>query len=207
MPEQDVRDDEPILSVVVGMAAQFRLLGELEVRVGDRVVEVGHTRQRCVLVALLVDANCLVPVDQLIDRVWADCPPLRARSVLYNYLSRLRQVLAAADDVHIAHQPGGYVLAVDPLAVDLHRFQHLTDRAGSADSDADALALLERALGLWRGEVLTTVDTPWLNAVRNNLDGKRFAVELDRNDLALRQGHHARLLADLVAAVTAHPLD
>lgn len=189
------------------MATLFRLLGELEVRVDDRVVEVGHSRQRCVLVALLVDANRPVPVDHLIDRVWADHPPLRARGVLYNYLSRLRHVLVAADDVRIAHRPGGYVLAVDPLAVDVHRFQHLTDQARAADNDVDALALFEQALGLWRGEVLATLDMPWLNAVRTNLDGKRLAAELDRNDIALRHGHHARLLADLFAAATTRPLD
>lgn len=196
-----------MINRAVAMAVKFRLLGELEVRIDDRVVEVGHSRQRCVLVALLVDANCPVPVDHLIDRVWADRPPLRARGVLYNYLSRLRHVLVTANDAQIAHQPGGYVLAVDPLAVDMHRFQHLTDQARTADNDADALALFERALGLWRREVLPTLDTPWLNAVRTNLDGKRLAAELERNDLALRLGHHARLLAGLAAATTARPLD
>jgi DNA-binding SARP family transcriptional activator len=45
-----------------------------------------------------------VSIEQLMDRVWAERPPQRAREVLYSYLSRLRQALAAVDDVHIFHR-------------------------------------------------------------------------------------------------------
>src|SRR6266550_4257981 len=40
---------------------EFRLLGELEVRAGGRVVEVGLPRQRAVLAVLAVDAGRPVP--------------------------------------------------------------------------------------------------------------------------------------------------
>ena len=76
------------------MAAEFRLLGGFEARIDGRLVWVGHARQRCVLVALLVDVNRVVSVDQLVDRVWADRRPQRARGAPYNYLSRLRRILA-----------------------------------------------------------------------------------------------------------------
>jgi len=89
------------------MAVEFRLLGDVEVRIDGQPVEVGHIRQRCVLVALLVDANRPVPVDQLVDRVWADRVPQRARNAVAGYLSRLRQVLAGTDEARIVRQPLG----------------------------------------------------------------------------------------------------
>jgi DNA-binding SARP family transcriptional activator/tetratricopeptide (TPR) repeat protein len=189
------------------MPVEFRLLGAVEVRIGGRVLDVGHARQRCVLVALLVEANRPVPVDELVDRVWARQLPQHPRGALYGYLARLRQVLAATNDVRIARQPGGYVFTVDPMAVDLHRFRRLIAQARAADGDQDAAALFEEALGLWRGEAFATLDTPWLNTVRTALDRQRLTAELDRNDLALGRGQHAALLGDLSAGAAADPLN
>jgi DNA-binding SARP family transcriptional activator len=189
------------------VAVEFRLLGDIQVRVGGHAAPVGHARQRCVLAVLLVDANHPVPVDQLVDRVWADRPPQRANSTLSGYMSRLRQILAAADGVRIGREPGGYLLAADPMTVDLHRFGQLTAQARAADDADAALARYEQALALWRGEAFATLDTPWLNLVRERLDRQRLAAELDRNDLALTAGRHTALLDGLSTTAAAHPLD
>jgi DNA-binding SARP family transcriptional activator len=69
------------------MAVEFRLLGDVEVRTDGRRLDTGHARQRSVLVALLVDVNGPIPVDQLLYRVWADHPPYRSRNALAGYLS------------------------------------------------------------------------------------------------------------------------
>ncbi|WP_158102695.1 AfsR/SARP family transcriptional regulator [Lentzea kentuckyensis] len=180
---------------------EFGLLGDVEVRVGGRVVDVGHSRQRCVLVALLVEANRLVPVDVLVDRVWGEQVPHRARNAVAGYVSRLRQVLP--DEVSIVGRQGGYVLTVDPMTVDLHRFTGLLERARVTPD----VGLLNDALGLWRGEPFSTLDTPWLVTVRSALEARRLAALLDRNDLALEQGRHTELLAELDATAAAFPLD
>ncbi|MFJ1551200.1 SH3 domain-containing protein [Streptomyces sp. NPDC088246] len=57
---------------------EFRILSTLEVRVGGRLVPLGHTRQQCVLAALLIDANRPVSADRLLYRVWGDRAPRRA---------------------------------------------------------------------------------------------------------------------------------
>jgi DNA-binding SARP family transcriptional activator/tetratricopeptide (TPR) repeat protein len=196
----------PAGRAVVQMAVEVRVLGAVEAHVDGRPVDLGHARQRCVLVALLVDADRPVPVDQLLDRVWGDRLPLRARAALYSYLSRLRRVLAAVGGAGIVRQPGGYLLTVDPMAVDLHRFRRLVARARESTDDV-AAALLAEALALWRGPAFARLDTPWLNAVRAALDRERLAAELDRNDLALRLGTHAAVLAELSAGAAAYPLD
>ncbi|HLU57702.1 MAG TPA: BTAD domain-containing putative transcriptional regulator [Pseudonocardia sp.] len=189
------------------MTVRFQLLGAVEAYLDERPLDTGHARQRAVLAALLVDAGRPVAADQLIDRVWADRPPHRARNALSAYVSRLRGLLTEADGVRITRGPAGYLLAADPLTVDLHLFRHLVSRARAAARPADAAALLDQALALWRGEPFPTVDVPWFADLRSALEAERFAAELDRNDAALAGGRHAELLGPIAGAAAAHPLD
>ncbi|WP_308210272.1 AfsR/SARP family transcriptional regulator [Amycolatopsis iheyensis] len=188
-----------------GAVVRFGLLGTIEAHVAGEPVDLGPARQRTVLAALLVDANRPVSLEQLVDRVWADRPPLRARESLYSYLSRLRGS-AAGRGLEIERVGGGYVPHVDPDAVDLHRFRRLVAEAHDADDEA-AAELFEQALALWRGGALTDVDTPWADDLRRALAAERWAAELAHADLRLRQGGHAELLADLTERTRDHPLD
>jgi predicted ATPase/DNA-binding SARP family transcriptional activator len=191
----------------VSVAVGIRLLGDVGADVdGDRV-DVGHARQRAVLVAMLIDLNRPVPPDQLIYRVWADTPPHRARNALAAYLSRLRAVIGRSGEVQINRESGGYVLTADPMTVDLYRFRHLIGQARAAADPVDADDLFARALQLWRGSPFVTLDTPWLNEVRNALHAERLAAVLDRNDAGLRAGRHSELLSELTTMLREHPLD
>ncbi|MDT7790562.1 MAG: hypothetical protein QOF58_8981 [Pseudonocardiales bacterium] len=181
---------------------EFRVLGDVEAVVDGRVADLGPSRQRSVLVALLVDANRVVSLDQLMDRVWGDRPPHSGSNALYSYLSRLRKALG----IDIARQPGGYVLRVDPETVDLHRFRGLTEQARRSD-DVTAAILLDDALALWRGAAFPVVDTPWADKVRAALHRDRFEAVLDRNELSLRGGRHAELVSGLRALSDDEPLD
>jgi DNA-binding SARP family transcriptional activator/tetratricopeptide (TPR) repeat protein len=192
------------------VTVEFDLLGSVEARVDSRIIDLGHARQRCVLAVLLVDANRVVSVDQLVERVWADRHPQRVRNTLYGYLSRLRRALATSEGVDIVRRSGGYVLDVEASAVDLHRFHDVAagGRAGARKKqDEQAAALFGQALGLWRGVAFAGLDTPWINALRDAVDQERTAAELDHTDVRLRCGHHAGLLAELSARVEVHPLD
>jgi DNA-binding SARP family transcriptional activator/tetratricopeptide (TPR) repeat protein len=184
------------------MDLDFRLLGGIEAWIDGRKADIGHLRQRYVLVALLVDANRAVPLDQLADRVW-NTPRPRARSTLHSYISRLRQALA----LPIVRRPDGYVLEIDPVTVDLHRFRQLVDRARASRSDEEMAALLKQALGLWRGEAFVGMDTPWITALRAAAEQERIAAERDHVDVSLRLGRHAEVLADLLREAPAYPLD
>jgi len=189
------------------MGTQFQLLGAVEARADGRVLEVGHLRQWSVLAVLLLDANRPVPADELVDRVWGGRAPQRARETLYGYLSRLRGALAPAGDVRITRRSSGYVLVVDPEAVDVHRFHRLVASARALHDCTSALDALEEALGLWRGPALPGLDSPWLGSSRTALDQARLGAELERNDLALRCGRHAQVLDQISAAVVRYPLD
>ncbi|MFJ1886809.1 BTAD domain-containing putative transcriptional regulator [Streptomyces sp. NPDC088137] len=191
------------------MKTQFAVLGEIEAHVDGRPVDLGHLRQRSVLAALLVDANHTVSIDRLGDRIWGDRPPQRWRPTLYSYISRLRQALelAGGDEVRIRREPGGYQLASDTSAVDLHRFRDLVAQARHTQDDDRAAALLDQAQRLWRGPAFSALDTPWYTTLRETIHHERFTAELDRNDIALRHGHHTHILADLTTHAAAHPLD
>lgn len=188
------------------MAVEFQVLGDVEARVGLRRVDLGHARQRCVLAALLVDAGRVVPFDELAYRVWGDSAPRRARDALHSYLSRLRASLSPGD-VGIRRHATGYELAVDPMAVDLHRFRRLTAEARAAHEDDVTLRLLEQALDLWQGPPFASLESSWLDDQRGVLEDERLAAELERNDVALRLGRHARLLPELSALSGQYPLD
>jgi DNA-binding SARP family transcriptional activator/tetratricopeptide (TPR) repeat protein len=190
------------------MAAEFRLLGNIEVLAGDRPIPIGYAQLQGVLAALLVDANVAVSVDHLVDRVWGTRRlPRRPRSAVQHAVSLLRRVLAAVPEVAVESSAAGYRLTVDPAAVDLHRFHGLVDQARGTEDDEHAVKVFERALGLWRGEPFGGLDTPWFASMRATLLQQRLTVRLDLIDVRLRLGRHAALLADLADLAERHPLD
>ena len=190
------------------MTVEFLLLGDIEVRVDERPVPVGHAQLQCTLAVLLMEPDRLVSVDQIVDRVWgARRLPKRPRAAVQHNMTMLRRVLAAAGDVAIVRQPAGYRLTADPETIDAHRFRALLAEARNVDSDGRSAELFERALLLWRGEPFAGLDTPWLNALRTTLDGERRAARLDLTDILLRQGRHAELLTDLADRAGRYPLD
>ncbi|WP_246037618.1 AfsR/SARP family transcriptional regulator [Saccharothrix texasensis] len=166
----------------------------------------GHGRQRSVLAVLAVEAGRVVAVDTLIDRVWGERPPSRARSTLRTYLTHLRRALAPSG-VAIIHRNAGYLLTAEPHIVDLHRFHQLLTSARVQQDSERALDVIEKALGLWRGEPLAELDTPWAQAIRNRLHLERAAAEADRIDWALACGWHRQVLPELATAAEAEPLD
>ena len=191
----------------IDMAADFRLLGAVEVWLGGRPVDIGHARRQCVLAVLLHDANRTVSQDQLVDRVWGNGRlPGRPLNAVQTYVSLLRRALAPVPQVNIALRSAGYQLSVDPEAVDVHRFRALIAKARTA-ADSLASALYEQALTLWRGEPFATLDTPWLATARAKLLSERYAAELDLSDVQMRLGRHSSLLSDLAARAAEHPLD
>src|SRR5262249_57860531 len=99
----------------------------------DGPQDLGLARERCVLASLLVTPGTIVPADTIIDRLWDGRPPAKARESLSAYVARLRGSLrqAVGDSVLLAGRARGYLLDVDPEAVDLHQFRQLRRRAGA----------------------------------------------------------------------------
>ena len=187
------------------MRAEFSVLGQLAVRVDGREVDIGPARRRHVLAVLVFSANRPVLNDSLVDRVWGECPPRRASGALRSYVSRLRQILAGADVGTIHRVAGGYRLDVDETRIDLFRFRELVATARRGGDEA--VGLFGEALGMWRGEPLAGLATPWADAQRRALETERFEVQLDHHEARLREGNQAVVLGELSTLAAAHPLN
>ena len=130
---------------------EFRILGPLEVREGDRVLPLPGVRQRALLSILLLHANEVLPASLLIELLWGDRPPPSAAKGLQVHISELRKLLGK--DCIYTRAPG-YALRVDPGELDLERFEKLVGEARQLPPD-DALSRLREALALWRGQPLS----------------------------------------------------
>ena len=72
---------------------EFKILGPLEVRQGDRLLACTAPKQRLLLAVLLLHANEVVSSDQLIEALWGASPPNTARKALQMHVSQLRDLL------------------------------------------------------------------------------------------------------------------
>src|SRR6476469_4505408 len=137
---------------VRGMA--FALLGPLAVRHEGQELALGPVGQRAVLAILLLRANEVVTTASIVDRLWGERPPARAVKTVQVYVSQLRKALGeSAIETHT----GGYLVRVEPGALDLERFERLVERGRlllSSGAAGEASAVLRDALGVWRGPAL-----------------------------------------------------
>ena len=180
---------------------EFALLGPLEVRADGRPLSLGPPKQRALLVLLLLNANRVVSRGRLIDALWGESPPETASKALQVYVSRLRKVLPAG--VLLTKSPG-YLLAVDPDALDLLRFERLVKAAREA-APADAASQLREALGLWRGSPLAEFGEPFARIESGRLDDLRLTALEQRIQADLALGRHAELVGELEALAEEHP--
>src|SRR5215207_11339403 len=144
----------------------FRILGPLAVRDGDRELSLGGRQQRALLALLLLHANEVVPVDRIVDELWREAPPPSATKSVQALVSRLRRTLEGepaarngdqGDNGVVLTRAHGYVLTVAPGELDLDRFESLLEagRGGLAAGRAEqASGTLREALALWRGPPL-----------------------------------------------------
>lgn len=187
----------------------FGLLGPLQVSVDGTEIHIAP-KPRIVLAVLLLRANRLVTVTELIDAVWDEQHPVAARSVLHTYVSRIRAALGAdgeARDDPIRTRPEGYVLRADRDHLDYLRFQEAVHRArafaGDPRREDDAL---RSALALWRGEPLADVPSETLRrgeAVR--LSEERLHVYEWSVLTRLQLGRHQDVIGELYVAIDENP--
>lgn len=188
------------------------LLGPLLVEVGGIDVTPSAAKPRAVLAVLALHPGQVVPVPALLEELWGEDLPATALTILQTYVYQLRRILAAAPEGtgRLVTRAPGYLLAVDPDHLDVHRFDALHDRAGRELAEgrlAEGSRTLRGALELWRGDALDGVRCGrLLRAHAAALAERRLAAAEARLEVELTLGRHAHCLAELRDLTAGHPL-
>ncbi len=188
----------------------FRVLGALDVLVGDESIVPTSSRQRDLLALLLLDANTVVSSDRLVDRLWQGEPPATAAAALQVYVAKLRALIDGCPTAGITTVSSGYRFDVEPPTIDSYQFEELSRRGHNAFGDGlarTAVEALRPAMELWRGEALA--DVRHLEGVRievARLEETRLQALGTLLDAELALGHHLGMIPELERLVESDPL-
>jgi predicted ATPase/DNA-binding SARP family transcriptional activator len=171
-------------------------------------VPVPGAKLRALLAILALDCGHVVATDRLIDDLWRDDQPADATNALQRLVSKLRKTLGSNDVV--ALQPPGYVLALAPDSVDVHRVGRLLAEGRSAIAAGDLENGVERlraAESSWTGNTLADfVYEDFAQPHIARLADTRVSATEERIDAELALGRHGTLATELASLVGEHPL-
>lgn len=186
---------------------EFRILGPVEVWDEGRRRPLGGSKQRALLIALLLRANETVPADRLIDDLWGEDPSENAPTALRVNVSRLRKALPRET---LVTQTPGYMIHIRPDQLDLYRFERLVEdgrRRLAGGRPSEAAELMREALSLWRGPALADVSyESFAQSAIARLEEMRLAALELRLEIDLACGRDRELVGELEALVVEHPL-
>src|SRR6478752_4713407 len=201
-------------TIVGRLGVDVRMLGPLQVWDAGEELALGGTKTSAVLAMLALTVNRVVSMDALVDGLWGSSAPDAATAAIHVSVSRLRKVLRdrpgrSAGGVLNRRRPG-YVLELDPEAVDLLRFERLAMEGKATFSTAPDVAAdrFAQALRLWRGPALAEfADLPFAQAEIPRLAEQRLNVVVARIEADLAMGRHFELVAELEGLLARHPLN
>lgn len=186
------------------MTTRLTVLGSIGVVVDRRSLHLGGPQQRRLLAVLLADVGRVVPIDRLTEVHLPDDPDrTAARATVRTYVSRLRAVIGES---RVITRDGGYSLSTEGATVDSIEFEIGVRRARLA-APAEALALYDEALALWRGRAYGEfADEWWALPESARLEELRLGAHHGRVDALLALGRHDDAVADLERLSAASPL-
>ncbi len=189
----------------------FGVLGPLEVRRGEAIIDFPRRKERQLVAALLIDANQPVSTDQLVERLWGNDAPAKPLASLRACVSNVRKALIDDDGVQpLQTDRGGYRLEVDSAAIDSAQFEQLMTGARQSVADGDdatAAVAVDRALELVRGDTLADLAYDEF-AMREigRLDELVISAQELRVQLAVGLGEAAAWLPKIGELLSAYPL-
>jgi DNA-binding SARP family transcriptional activator len=150
------------------------------------------------LIAYLATQRRAASRDELLEALWPGDDPRRSAARFYQAVSEARKLLGDA----LQRDRDTYALDCGQLRVDLDELARLRSDAGATTGD-EQLALLERALALFRGEPLAGIDALWAETEQRRLTALRADLLERAGRFRLEEGDAAGALeyAEAAAAV------
>jgi DNA-binding SARP family transcriptional activator/tetratricopeptide (TPR) repeat protein len=190
---------------------RINILGAPELLGAERPVAVAP-QLWCVLLSLVLVPGVPVPADVLVDRLWGDDPPDKARATIRSYVRRVELKLseAAGCEVRASRRGRGYALDIPEQDVDLLRFRDLrrqSDAHAERGEMARAVTFARQAESLWRDGAFAGLPGDWVGRMRDTLNEELHSLVGRRVELELVLGRHARLLGELAELTDRYPRD
>ncbi|WP_186815118.1 AfsR/SARP family transcriptional regulator [Terrabacter aerolatus] len=152
--------------------------------------QLGGAKPRQILVALLLRREQAVCKASLVGLLWGDSPPAGAMSTLEGYVSLLRKRLDAVSPglgTAVRTVPGGYLLELTGIEVDVHRFRDLGAGARTRKG-AEAVRHYAEALEVVGGTLLPDEHLDWVDDARVGLGTELLHVLDEAAEAALAAG-------------------
>ena len=185
---------------------ELRVLGPFDAHESGTPLRLGSPKARALLARLAIDANRTVATTRLIDDLWGEDVPETAVKMVQVYVSHLRKALPSEV---LLTRPPGYMVELEPDAIDLTRFMKLRAEgrdALAAHDAAKASTRFREALALWRGPALAEFSEPFARGEAARLEELHLACLEDRIGSDLELGLHADVVGELELLTASHPL-
>jgi DNA-binding SARP family transcriptional activator len=191
---------------------RYEVLGPVSIIRNQTRFFISARKIETLLAVLLVRANQVLSINQLMTEIWEGVPPRRANAGLHVYVSQLRKLLHEPEQAAspVITQPPGYLLHVEPGQLDLHVFEAAVSRGRALLEKlryGEASELFEHALGLWRGPVFEEYSCgPILRGFNTWLTETRLECVEMLIEAQLALGRHRQLVGRLYSLVAEFPL-
>jgi DNA-binding SARP family transcriptional activator len=198
------------------VSVRFSLLGPVRAWRGPAELDLGPSQQRALLALLVIRANQLVSIDDIIDLLWGQDPPGSAVNIIHKYIGSIRRLLepglqARASGRWLTRRSGAYRLAIDGTMSDLIAFRRTAKDAWSAHLEgrpADALDLYLEVLDLRQGVCGEDLDLHGRNRDYFTTVDHEYVIAVARAaDAALDSAQASQILPLLRQAASTEPLN
>jgi DNA-binding SARP family transcriptional activator/tetratricopeptide (TPR) repeat protein len=188
----------------------YRLLGELQVGVGDSLLELPGGPTLLILATLLVNANRQMSKAALIRLAWEEEVGEAQLPKRIGMVRELLDAIGRRDDLK-THPGFGYELRVGPDDIDTLLFQRLVrdaEEAGRQLRADDEIGCLRRALRLWRGpHPLSNIPDHAFRPEMVALEQRHKRAAARLFELELARDNHEGVLDELILTAGYYPTD